>query len=137
MAEAGEHDSHGRDTTTLCFPGKPATLDCSHLRYSGASGGTRTPGVLCLLTREVLSPLSHTSKTSVAVSKNRDTSYSTRRPGRRTTVVTYTPDNLIGTPDRTRTCIFHPVTRYGLEDRDDTEANFVTMRSSRLTDSNG
>lgn len=38
---------------------------------SGASGGTRTPGVLCLLTREVLSPLSHTSKTSVAVSTSR------------------------------------------------------------------
>lgn len=48
-----------------------------------------------------------------------------------------TPDNLIGTPDRTRTCIFHPVTRYGLEDRDDTEAYLATMRSSRLTDSNG
>lgn len=42
MAEAGEHDSHGRNTTTLCFPGKPATLDCSHLRYSGGLCRTRT-----------------------------------------------------------------------------------------------
>lgn len=29
LAGPGEHDSHGRVTTTHCFPGKPATLDCS------------------------------------------------------------------------------------------------------------
>lgn len=32
---------------------------------------------------------------------------------------------IFGTSDRTRTCIFHPVTLYGLEDRDDTEALFL------------
>ena len=43
-----------------------AALTASVL-LNGASGGTRTPGVECLLTKQVLSPLSHTSIISSVV----------------------------------------------------------------------
>ena len=49
------------ETTRPRFIENNKTVSPNCLPNSGASGGTRTPDVLCLLTREVLSPLSHTS----------------------------------------------------------------------------